>query len=811
MSDDELIALTDAEMRLAIGSWGGKLAEARRKAEYYYLGLPKGDLSPPEVDGRSSVVSTDVRNTVEAMLPQLMVKFTGGDTVVEFEPSQRDDEEKAQLCTDYLNYLFFKKTNGHAVTYTWFKDALIQKNGIIKVWWDTRDEETREEYKALSDVELAQILDDKEVEATEHSEYPDEEDAEQRAEAVKQIEQQLSQLSQQAQQNAQTQRNPQAAQQMAQQTQQLQGQIQQINATPPVMLHDITCKRVKSGGKITVDNVPPEEFLISRKAKDIANAPFVGHRVVRTMSELKSMGYKNLDNIGSDDTASVFNAERIERLGYDDEMAYLAVDTTTNDESQRQVWVTEIYMRVDFDGDGIAELRKVVRAGNQLLANDVVDIVPFVSICPVPMPHKFFGLSIADLAMPSQLAKTGLRRALQDNLNLQVNGRYFAVEGQVNLDDLLTSRPGGVVRIKQTGAVGRLDQASGDVSSGMEMLQYMEAELESSTGWTRYSAGNEANALQGTATGMNIVTNKDDMRLDLIARHFGEGFEQLFKLMLKLVCQHQDKAAETRINGKWVNIDPREWRNQFDTSINIGLGVGNKDQKIGHLMALLQHQAQVFPLGVANPKNVYEGSVELAKLQGFKSGDKFFHDPGDNPPPPAPNPDAIKAQSAMQLAQMKQQDDAHRFQAEQQMKTQTDEAQRNHEAQLEQLRMRMQAEVDQARDQSQAAQKTLEMQQEAQLAQLHAQYDAEQNGEKLALDKYKADLDAQTKLAIAGMSAAPQIDVTPMQTTLDELIAHMNAPSEILRDASGRAMGVKKGNVTRNIVRDAAGRAQGVA
>ena len=150
LTDDDLLALANHELRQAVGYFGGKLADQRKKAEQYYLGLPDGDLLPPEIDGRSSVVSTDVRNTIESMLPQLMAKFVGGDQVVEFEPAQKDDEQKATQCTDYLNYLFSKKNNGHAVCYSWFKDALLQKNGFIKVWWDTRTEEKREEYKGLT-------------------------------------------------------------------------------------------------------------------------------------------------------------------------------------------------------------------------------------------------------------------------------------------------------------------------------------------------------------------------------------------------------------------------------------------------------------------------------------------------------------------------------------------------------------------------------------------------------------------------------------------------------------------------------------
>jgi hypothetical protein len=267
MDDETLKALTDGELRQAVGFYGGKLAEMRRKAEAYFYAEATGDLAPPEVAGRSSVVVPVVRNTIEAMLPQLMVKFTGGDTVVEFEPTLRDDEQKAKNCTDYLNYLFFKKNDGHSVTYSWFKDALKLKRGMVKVWWDTRDEETREEYRALSEVELAQVMDDPEVEVIEQKSYPDEDDAKQRQKAIEQLTQQL----QQAQQAAQQGQAP-----ALQAAMQIQAQIAQIQQTPAVMLYDIACKRKKSGGKLCIENVPPEEFLISRKAKTIQDSPFVG-------------------------------------------------------------------------------------------------------------------------------------------------------------------------------------------------------------------------------------------------------------------------------------------------------------------------------------------------------------------------------------------------------------------------------------------------------------------------------------------------------------------------------------------------------
>ncbi|MEN9885680.1 MAG: hypothetical protein RL758_258 [Pseudomonadota bacterium] len=762
MTENELKALVASEIRDSVGYIGGKIATARQKAHQYYLGRAVGDLAPPEVDGRSAVVSTDVRDTVESMLPQLMAKFVGGDRVVEFEPTKPGDEEKADLCTEYLNYLFFKKANGHGITLTWFKDALAQKVGVVKCWWDTRSEEKREEYRGLSKFELAQLLDDPEVEPKEQKSYPDEEDAKQRQQVIEQLTAQLPKMP-------------------PEQAIAAQQHITAIQAQPPEMLFDLVVKRKPTSGKIAIENVPPEEFLISRRAKSIAEARFVGHRVLRTMSELKSMGYKRLDQLGNDESGQWLSGETTERRILDDD--YLMPDGDVSmDESQRRIWVVEGYIRADYDGDGIAELRKVVYAGNELLEESVVDVAPFVAICPIPLPHRFWGLSVADLAMEAQKTKTSILRAVLDNMYLQVNGRYFAEEGLVNLDDLLSSRPGGVVRIKRQGAVGRLDQAAGDTAAGMSMLEHMEGVLESSTGWTRYSQGNDARSLQGTATGMNIVTNKDDMRLDLIARNFAQGFTELFKLMLKLVCQYQDKWAQIRLSGKWIEIDPREWINQFDVEINIGLGVGNKDQKLQHLMALLQVQAQVLPMGVANPKNVYEGAVELAKLQGFKSPDKFFTDPAQHPMPPQPHPEQIKAQAQLQIEQVKAQTQT----AIEQGKVQANIA-------IERDKMAMQAQVDQHRQQMEAGQQQLKAQAQAELEaykinlesqreQARAQHEAALEQLRIQAENQRAQLDSETKIAVARMAHEGRMQEIGAQAHLHQQSAQQAAQQTVQPD-----------------------------
>ena len=752
MSEDELRAITDQEMRAAVGFWSGRLAMQRQKAMVYYLAEPKLDLTPPEIEGRSSAVSPDVRNTIESMLPQLMVKFAGSDRVVEFEPQKPGDEQKAEQATDYVNHIYHVRNNGERITYNWLKDALLSKNGFIKVWWDTRSEEKREEYNGLSAVELAELMDDDEIEVIQQKSYPDEEDAEQRQEAIQTLTAQLQQAQMAAQQG-----NAQALQASIQ----IQAQIDAINQKPPEMLFDVVCKRVSSKGRVRVENVPPEEFLISRKAKSIADASFVGHRVARTRSELKSMGYRNVDNISGDDQSANFNLERVTRLAYDDEMAYLQADQiVSSDESQQMVWVTECYVRCDYDGDGISELRKVVRAGNQILENEIVDCAPFVSITPVPMPHKFFGLSVADLAMEGQKINTSMLRGVLDNTYLQINGRYFAVEGQVNLDDLLASRPGGVVRMKNAGMAGRLDQGAGDSQLGLTMLEFMKGFQEDSTGWSRNSAGTDVNALnsQVTATQATIVSNRADMRVDLIARNFAEGFRELFRMILKLVSQYGEKEDVVKLRGEWVKVSPRDWRNGFETTINVGLGTGNKDQTLAHLNLLLQQATTGLQDGTATPENIYQIKAEIAKAMGFKSVDKFATDPSKQPSKqPMPGPMEIE----MAKAQAKAQADMQMKQAE---------------LELERQRMQMQAEVDTHRQRVEAEQKALESQAMKELEQIKIQA-------QMQLEQFKAQMQQETAIAIAKINAEAKLNAAQLTAQSTITPQQDEAADKALNDA----------------------------
>lgn len=750
LTEDEIKALTDAEIQDATGYCGGsgQLAAARSKNEYYFLGLAKGDLAPPEITGRSSVVDTTVRNTVLGMEAPLIKTFCGTDNVVEFAATSEEDEPKAKQATDYLNHILRKKNPGYTIISTWIRDAILARVGFIKVWWDDSDIESTEEYRGQTDVQLAILLDDEEIEPTEQRAYPDPEAEKAKAKQLEQMGQQLFQMQNAAIQAAQG-MDQQAAMQTAEQMVQAQQQMAAFEAQPVPMLYDITVKRKKTGGRLCIENVPPDEFLVSRRAKNLTEATFVGHRLRRTINELRASGYKNVESIASDDGDDL-TGEAAER----DWMGLNSLRSISVDEGSREVWITECYVKADFDGTGVAEWNKIVRAGNEILERTPVDEHPFVALPSIPLAHRFFGLCPADLAIEGQRIKTSLRRALLDNIYLQVNGRTFAVDGQVNLDDLLNNKPGGVVRIKNVGAVGALQQGMSDAAGAMALLEATELADEESTGWTRQTQGGNGLQLSQTATQANIVTNRADSRIEIISRTMAEtGFTDLFKKMLRLVTQYQNKAERVKLGSEWADIDPREWTNQFDLTINVGIGTGNKDQQVQHLALLGQQQQFGLTVGTATPENVYNGQVKLTEALGFKNGDLFFTNPKNAPPQqPPPDPNVIKAQM----------DDA-RHQREMQAKQQQADLDRQAAMETKRMEAEYQMQVDQNRQQLEAEQQAMKIQLEADLAARAADMrhqeqlmKLELEREKLAMKKYELDLMADSKIVAAQIAAQQQ-------------------------------------------------------
>ena len=610
LENPELRNILQTHINNSLGFLGGTLSTQREKSLEYYQGEELGN----EIDGRSQVVSTDVADTIESLLPNLLRVFTASDKVVTCEPVRAEDAPLAEQATAYLNHIFYKENDGFVLLYNFFKDALLEKNGILKVFYDETEEVEHETYKNLDDAEYQALMDDKEVEIISHEEMEDE-STEEKLEAV---EEQMSQIG-----------------------------IDVDLPTPK--LHNVEIKRIKSKGKIKVESIPPEEFLIEKTAVKLEDANYVAHRVEMTRSQLVSMGYdkEEVEGLPASDS-SVLNTEKLARFQNIDDYPF----DTDVDPSTQKITVYENYVRYDYDGDGIAELRKIVCVGesaDQILENMPCDNIPFVSVTPIPMPHRFYGRSVSELVEDIQLMKSTVMRQLLDNMYLTNNNRVAVMDGMVNMDDLLTSRPGGVVRTKQPpNQVMQPIQAQPISQQAFPLLEYLDTVREVRTGVTKYNQGLDSNSLNKTATGINTIMNQTQMRSELIARIFAEtGVKDLFRKMFELSVKYQDKEKIIQINNQYIPVLPTEWKNRFNISIVVGLGTGTKEQQIVILNNILEKQLQAFQLQgqreypMVTLKNIYNTLSKIIENAGLKATDSYFVNPDIGkqfvqPPPPPP-------------------------------------------------------------------------------------------------------------------------------------------------------------------------------
>ena len=603
ITDEQLMSRIRGEITGALGYMGDTISQQREQAMSYYYSLPFGN----EVEGRSQFVDSTVQDTIEWIKPSLMRVFASGDEMVKFSPHGPEDVPMAKQATDYVNYVFTKDNPGWEILYSWFTDALLSKNGIVKVWWEDYEEEEREEYHNLDEISLLALISDKGVEVVEHTEITDAEEP----------------------------------------------------------YHDLVIKRKSYDGRVKIENVPPSEFLIARESKNIQDSRFVCHRVLKTLSELREMyPDEDLDPSeigGGDDDMMAFSGERLERYAFDKSAQYWEGwgDSGTDEEGLRTYWLHESYIRTDWDGDGITELRKVCTVGSKILANDPIDKVPFVSITPIKIPHKFYGLSVADLVMDLQLMKSTIMRNLCDNMYNQNFGRYAVLEGQANLDDLLTQRPGGVVRVKSPQAVTPLATPALEPYS-FQMLEYLDGVREARAGVSKMSQGLDENALTShtTATAVNAVMGAAQSRVELIARNFAEtGVKDLMICIYELLHKNQDKERVIKLRNEWIPVRPDVWRDKYDCTVSVALGSGNKDQQMMHLSQMLSFAGEAMKGGlpIVSVQNMYNLGASLVRAMGFQNVDDYLTDPSRLPPEQEEAPSA-EEQAKMMEAQVKQEE-----------------------------------------------------------------------------------------------------------------------------------------------------------
>lgn len=650
IDDQQLVGICENEIRNSTGIADGEISTDRAKALDRYLGKPRGD----EQEGRSKVVTREVLDAIEWMKPSLMRIFANSDNVVQFEPATPEDEKQAELESDFVSDCYWQKNQGFYNTLTFITDGLLGKVGCLKADW-TQGEDSREEYQGLTEFELSELLNDS-VYEREILEWED-------------------------------------------------GGFS-VEGAPLINATFLARERY---GHVEITPCPPEEIGVNRDMRSpyAKDATFFRHTTRKTRSQLLQAGYprdkvERLPWNNDSDTA-----ERLARRNYSDEQ-----DTRFgHHESVGSVWVTECYIRIDRDDDGYDELLKVTLGGSDgmstgagvLLDVEEVDKIPFYTFSPILLAHKFHGLSIADLVIDLEEQQTTLLRNILDNVYLTNNQRNAVDEDRVDLDDMLTNRPGGIVRVKGDSPVQQalMPLQTGQMDPNVwQLKEALDERRKQRTGVGDEVAALDVKALGDMNTGVaSLMFDAARSKIELIARIIAEiGLRPLFEDIRELYAKNYKGEMVAKLRGEWVAISPADWRRRDQVTVTVGLGRTSTERKLMALSDVIAKQAEALAGGLGGvlvtPQHVYAAATDYTKLLGMDAS-KYWMNPQDAPPPAPPQVDPmIEIQGrAVEVQAQRNQLDAQKLQIEAQAKARELEIKAQAEAERGEI-MRLKSQIE---------------------------------------------------------------------------------------------------------------------
>jgi hypothetical protein len=835
MDELEIKALVTAARSSALGGEeSSELTGEREKALKYYNGeMP--DMVPPP--GRSRAISNDVLEVVEGMMPTLMDIFVSSSEVVRFKPQGPEDTDAAEQETDYVNHVFMNRNDGFLVLYSFIKDALLSKLGVVKVWHEETERVERQTYTRQPDEVLFGFLEDEKYEIADHELIEDDEPTEEAGQDI---------MAPGAAAPPQIPVGPPAVPGMPPPMDAVPGMPPPPTPLPGAvdpmaalmggdqlpapaepahkrMLHSFTliCRHKKRTAR--VEAVPPEEFLIDRNARNIRDSSYCAHVTHKSKAQFVAMGYDE-DQI-RELTAWTGGTETQARARSTvDEADGATVDSNWAGEI---VEVVEHYILCDYENSGEPSLYKIAtdEAGELLMlkggkpAIEPCDEMPFAALTPVIVTHRVIGKSVADLVIDIQQIKTALTRAMLDNVYLANNNRYEVSEStstKHTIEDLLSNRIGGFIRVKSPGTIMPV-QNNPIGPFAFPMLEYVDGMRETRTGVSKMGQGLDPDVLQNqTAKAAGLAFNAAQAKTKLIARIFAEtGVKDMFRLLHSTIRKNGDGKGETvELRNKWVEINPRTWKMRDDMVANVGLGTGSRQEEMAALMVVMQVQEkalQMPALNLVKPQHLYNTAKQLVRLADMQSVDLYFNDPSAEPPPPQPeDPDMAKIKMKHQLDQEAAAAAEQREIAKAQRQTEIEAMQAKADAMVKDAEMR-----------GELALKQREMAMEQQLAIFNAKleermrimemhFEQSRENSRVAIEHGKVSEELRQNAAgqrFDQMMAADERAVAREKTDelkgvaaiLEKVVAQndmlmktVTAETEILRDPAGKVKGTRK-------------------
>jgi hypothetical protein len=601
LTDDEKRAIIGARLSKTLDGTDSELRSDRQNALNFYFGRPLGT----EIDGRAQVVTKDIMDVIEWMMPSL-IRILGTKDSIQFDPVGPEDEQQAKQESLYIQHVVWKKNPGFMLMYNWIKDCLMQKVGYAHYWWEKGEKVEFDCYEGLDEEQLVVTLNSL----------------------------------------AET------------------GEVKVMESDQDDNGRwSIKVRITKSYGCPKWEVFPPDEVIVDKDCRgDIKKAKAVFHlRRNVTRSELLEMGYdkKRVGEL----TSYTWRETTEERRARD-----TVNETDEGDDEGGAQWATKeltlmgCWTYLDADDDGIAELRYLLLAGNDILEDEECPEIPWESLTPIPVPHRHVGLSVYDILEDMQRINTALNRGLLDNTYFTQNPRVAFNKRTVDHKMLGVNRPGGHVAVDGPPGAGDLFPIPVQPMQDriLPVIQYFSEVRENRAGVGRMTAGLDADTLARSTKGAYInAQTTSSQRIEMIARILGEtGISSLYASMHRLSMRHQDWMTHEKLAGEWVAINPTEWKERANMTVSVGLGASNKEELKTNLqvMATAQSQAAQVP-GLIQPKNVYALFREMQTVLGFESK-SFVTDP-DSPeyekwqakqtPPPDPYVEVEKMKAQMRM------------------------------------------------------------------------------------------------------------------------------------------------------------------
>lgn len=668
MDETQLLKILKEEDQDAADYYSSELADDQATSMDRFFGKTYGD----EVEGRSQVTTHDIEDCINWMMPDLMRTFMASDELVTLEPGSKEDEAPyngeegarsvVECAADYLDHVFFKDNEGATNLYDFAFDGLLQRRGVMRVAWEDPQPKPAKMLEGIAPDKLAKYTNDPEYEILEQDE------------------------------DRQT------------------------------GFYSLKVQHSPRMGRMCIEAVAPENFRISRRAKSIPVADYHSEITDEFLGNVIRDFPKKARDLNPEAATTSYEDEETDKetdpryqARWEDEAVDFA-RSAADHAGRRKVRLHREYMRIDYDGDGVVELRAIKRVGDIILENIEVDKSEYVSWTPLRVSHKSAGRSIADVLMPIQRVRTVVLRKVLDGLSQALTPRTAVntqIVGAEGIDDLLDNDIGGHVRCSGDVRAAIQTMTTPDVSgSGYQMLEYMDQRAEEASGQTRHSQGLDPTALNKTATGIDLLQAAAKARTELIARWLGKGLEEVFQRMLELLCAHQDGAREVKIKGEWIAIDPRRWSDEMAVRVHVGMASSSRAQQIGNLDRILANQEKI--LLQAGPGNPIVTPIELrntlaeqAQAMGYKDATRFYREiPKDYEPPQAQaqqDPKVIEAQAKVQLQEQAAQHDAQLREKETAHKRQVAEFEAETQRQIAVMKTQSEAAIAEMRARAEAA------------------------------------------------------------------------------------------------------------